>query len=103
MGRRNLKRTPNILIGATVITITNSTQSETPNLIQEIKYLRQWLEERYGVIGGLKECKEFIEHIKAMQEDSPVFKVKELITTMSFWEKIDCIKYINSVTKDGIL
>ena len=43
---------------------------DTTNRISEIKWLRETVLERYGDnTSGLKECRDFIEHIQARQQE----------------------------------
>lgn len=50
------------------IKINKTLLDKENNYINEIKYLRWYLEERYGVTGGLKEAKDLIDSIYRLQE-----------------------------------
>ncbi len=62
----------------------NTAANRQPNKIEEIKAVRAWTKERYGVSAGLKESKEFVEHLQTRQGEDPIFDILQRLGTLGY-------------------
>lgn len=83
-----------------IVKITRGNRIENPdapnNFIEEIKHLRNYVLERYGVLAGLKETKELIESIQSRQETDLEFQIIQLFQRLDIWYQAALIQKLKN-------
>lgn len=71
-----------------------------PNFIQEIKHIRQYTHDRYGICSSLQTAKAMIEDIMNEQKSSPLFAIDSLAKDMDKWQVIAAIESLQNELRD---